>query len=141
MKLLIVLISIVVFTSIASANQEMNNDTKFKLYSAESKNPWLAVGAAWLVPTLGHAYAEDWERSLPFFGAEVASFVLMASGVNTNDTTTAGLGLGIFVIARIWEYMDAYGTAEEFNINLKKKYGLTFIIREDLPTLAFNCKF
>lgn len=36
-----------------SLAQEMNIDTKWRIYNAESKNPWLAVGAAWLLPDHG----------------------------------------------------------------------------------------
>lgn len=125
-----------------SLAQEMNIDTKWRIYNAESKNPWLAVGAAWLLPTMGHAYAGNWGRGLPFLGVEAASLALMMSSISSTgssvNTSQYGLGLGVFLVARVWEYFDAYTTAEEFNKELKTKYGLTFLIRDSLPALAFN---
>ena len=56
MKYLVVLISLCLFLGIVGSalGQEMD---AFSRYEAEKKNPVLAVGAAWLVPSLGHAYA------------------------------------------------------------------------------------
>jgi hypothetical protein len=146
-KLMIGFLSVLLVLCFVGINlaQEMNIDTKWRLYNAESKNPWLAVGMAWLLPTMGHAYAGNWGRSLPFLGAEIVGLALMTSSISSTgtsvNTSQYGLGLGIFLGARIWEYIDAYTTAEEFNNELKKKYGLTFLIRDGLPALALNCSF
>ena len=144
MKKILVLLFVICLAGMSLA-QEMDTDTKWRLYNAESKNPWLAVVAAWLLPTMGHAYAGNWGRGLPFLGAEAAGLALMMSSISSTgssvNTSQYGLGLGVLLVARIWEYFDAYATAEEFNKELKTKYGLTFIIRDSLPALAFNYRF
>jgi len=141
----IILVVLVVCLVGISFAQEMGTDTKWKLYNAESKNPWLAVGAAWFIPTAGHAYAGNWGRGLPFLGVEAASLALMMSSISstgsTVNTSQYGLALGVFMVARIWEYFDAYSTAEDANKELKKNYGLTFLIRDSSPSLAFNYAF
>ena len=129
----------------ASFSEEMSVDTKWRLYTSESKNPWIAVGAAWLVPTMGHAYAGNWGRGLPFLGVEAASLAVMVSSISSTGSSVNasqyGLGLGVLLVARVWEYMDAYATAEDANKELKTKYGVGFMLRNDLPVLALNYRF
>jgi hypothetical protein len=141
-KLVVILALVFVSCSMVGVSfaEERDIDTKWQLYNAESKNPWLAVGAAWLMPTLGHAYAGDWGRGLPFFGAEVLGLALMMSSVDTDSVNsgTASAGVAILMVARIWEYIDAYGTAEDSNRKLKEKYGLSLQLRNNSPVLAFN---
>jgi hypothetical protein len=146
-KILLACLLILLTVSCAGKSfaQEPDTDTKWKLYNAESKNPWLAVGAAWFLPTAGHAYAGNWGRGLPFLGVEAASLALMMSSINNTgtsvNTSQYGLAVGALLVARVWEYFDAYATAEDANKELKQKYGITFLIRDSAPGLALSCSF
>ena len=147
-KAMVVFLSILFVVCLVGSSlaEEMNIDTKWRLYNAESKSPWLAVGAAWFVPTLGHAYAGDWIKGLPFLGAEAVGIALMISGASQPSGTggmgtTSTIGFWTVIVARIWEYVDAYGTAENFNKTLKEKYNISFKLEEFSPELALKYSF
>lgn len=136
-KLLVLLIC---FLYIFIAFAAEDDSSKISKYQETAKNEWTAVAGSWLLPTLGHAYAEDWLRGLPFLGAEIGGVVLIATDTKGNGTNTA-FGLITLLVARIWEYFDAYDTACDFNDNLKRKYGLTLQVTDDVPVLAVNLRF
>lgn len=114
------------------------HDARWLRYDREKKEPWVAVGLAWLFPTVGHGYAGDWGRGVPFFLGEAASVGIMLSGVkHTQETTDFGygsytttkteltstyyVGLGLLLAFRVWEYFDAYATAEQANQELRQE--------------------
>jgi len=102
-------------------------------YNSESRNPWIAVGIAWFLPSLGHAYAGDWGRGLLFLAAEITSLVVMTTGISSDPaghtayTSNYTIGLCGFLISRIWEYFDAYSTAEVNNSKLKKRLDISSV--------------
>lgn len=118
---------------------EVKHDARWLRYNDEKKEPWAAVGLAWLFPTVGHGYAGDWGRGFPFLLGEAASIGIMISGVQQKkETTDLGgygsytttkteltsayyVGLGLFMVLRIWEYFDAYATAEQYNKELRQE--------------------
>ena len=72
------------------------------MYQAEKKAPWVGVAAAWIIPTLGHAYAQDWwPRGAKFLGFYAGSIVLMV------NEGTEPIGVLALIGCRIWEYVDA----------------------------------
>ena len=90
-------------------------------YQTERKDPWIGVGAAFLLPSLGHVYAEDWwPRGAKFVGLYLASLILMY------NEKTASIGLISFIGSRIWEFADAYWAVRDYNKNLAKKYRVKF---------------
>ena len=132
-------------TALDSLNQE-KHDARWLKYEDERKEPLLAVGAAWLLPSAGHAYAGDWGRGVPFLLADIACIGIAISGIqtvkssnsfdtpsgtasysttNTKITGAYFVGLGLLVAVRVWEYFDAYDTAEEHNKQLQKELNLT----------------
>lgn len=110
------------------------------LYSAQAKEPWLAVAGSFFIPSLGHAYAGNWGRGAIFLGAELIEGVVAVGCLNDNyyywsgsrfvEVNTENDGVGALaylalVGTRIWEYVDAYKTAEKFNADLRNKLSLT----------------
>lgn len=126
-----------------SLNTE-KHDARWLRYEEEKKEPWIAVGAAWFIPSVGHAYAGDWGRGFPFLLADIACIGLAATGIQQKSTTTDlgppygsyttktteytstyYAGLGLLVLARIWEYFDVYALAEQHNKNLQQELMLS----------------
>jgi hypothetical protein len=138
MKKCVVMILLLIFCAsfaFAYSSDMYSNDmysNKAIQYQSESRNPWIAVGAAWLVPSLGHAYAGDWWRGFPFLLADVVCIGLIANGVSTDYyggttySSTYTIGLLGFVIARVLEYFDAYATADQYNLKLRRRLGISF---------------
>ena len=71
----------------------------------------MAVLGACIFPSVGHAYAGDWVRGIPFLVLNVGLPFFMAG-------PTAGAITGTYVVSRLWEYVDAYSTAEDSNLKL-----------------------
>jgi len=122
------------------------------------KSPWGAVVGAWFVPTLGHAYAGNWGRGAPFLVGEVVAVTLIVNGANDTywtwggeELTDAGAtkvlaGAGLLIVTRVWEYIDAYHTAEDYNRRLEKRYlerrlGLSLRADDKTPRFAFTYAF
>lgn len=131
----------------------------FIRYQEEKKNPWVGVAAAWLVPSLGHAYAGNWERGAMFLAAELIEigFVLWALSDNTeeyipyygyqeygteNDAIGVIAGIAFFG-TRIWEYIDAYQEVEKYNARLLERISIDpgFKIGKDEATLFLTYEF
>lgn len=118
----------------------------FSRYEAEKKSPWLAVGAAWLVPTLGHAYAGDWGRGINFLVADVACYGIVIIGSNMMTISSRGAALYLIgyvglLVSRICEYVDAYKTAEDYNKKLAEKCGIRLSLHQGPPYLQLSYKF
>jgi len=96
-------------------------------YQAEKKEPWVGVGAAFLVPSLGHAYAGNWGRGVKFLLIDVGCIALMSAGASEAVEGNTGLytiGLLGLTVSRIWEYIDAYRAVEDYNKKVAEKYGV-----------------
>jgi len=71
--LLIFFTGVLLFTLVHAAENKSAIELK---YEKEAKYEWLATVVA-VVPSLGHAYAGDWGRSLPMVATQIAGFYLM----------------------------------------------------------------
>ena len=54
-----------------------NYKKSLAIYESSKKNPWIGVGLAYLLPTAGHFYANDWGRGLKFLLAEAIGAGIM----------------------------------------------------------------
>ena len=113
----------------AVAQQAEKTKTEALLkYQAEKKTPWVGVAAAWLLPSLGHAYAGNWKRGAKFLLIDLGCIVLMSAGakqyVETGSSGLYMIGYLGLIASRIWEFVDAYKTVEDYNRKLAKKYGI-----------------
>ena len=95
------------------------------MYQAEKKTPWVAVAAAWFVPTLGHAYARDWWPR----GAKFLAFYVGSVALIVNEETEA-IGVLTLIGCRVWEYVDAYKATKDFNSSLARRYGIQLSFRD-----------
>ncbi|OGC03154.1 hypothetical protein A2276_07065 [candidate division WOR-1 bacterium RIFOXYA12_FULL_43_27] len=116
MKKKITFFLLLTFIVVIAGNMVHAEDKKdlyqLSAYQSESKNPTVAVMGAWFFPSVGHAYAGDWIRGLPFLVINLAIPVSMAYGAS------GALLSYSFVGTKIWEFVDAYSTAEDSNQKL-----------------------
>jgi len=134
LKYLVVLISLCLFLGTAGSVLGQETDA-FSKYEAKKKNPVLAVGAAWLVPSLGHAYANAWwPRGATFLGLFVVSVAIYVG----SESISGALPLIGF---RIWEFVDAYGATKAYNKRLAKKYSVQLVLYENKPYLQIAYRF
>ncbi|WP_141677935.1 hypothetical protein [Orenia metallireducens] len=102
-------------------------------YLNNKKTKGLATVLA-TIPSLGHAYAGDWERGRKFLYAEVIEAIIMMLSFNSDDDfdykdPSRKEILGIissiaFVGTKSWELLDAYRAAEITNAKLKHNISL-----------------
>ena len=123
------------------------NQKAFYYYENQKKSLGAAAALAFFIPTSGHAYAGNWLRGLPFLLFEAVGVGIMSDAVSYGedecyysyyysyceeeeviDEDQYALGLGILVVAKIWEVFDARATAENYNENLKRGLNLVFNI-------------
>ena len=100
-------------------------DGKWHEYNARSKNSLIA-GALAYVPSIGHLYAGDWQRSFPFLIADGIGLGILIAG-NKSGIIDPGMGTAgalTIGVAQIWAMIDAYNTAEEYNKELRVELGL-----------------
>lgn len=113
MKYVVIFLSLCVFLMVlgsAGFGQEIN----LLDYEPKRKEPMLAVAAAWLLPSLGHAYAQAWwPRGAIFLGLDVAATLV---ALQSNSIMGAVPLIGF----RVWECIDAYSAVKEYN----QKYGI-----------------
>jgi len=134
--------------------EEINNLSAVEKYNQEKKDPWTAVKYSFYLPTLGHYYAGDWWRGTKFLLFETIGLSLVLSGFNIAiseakgdqylpilDNATFNTGIIILIVSSVWESIDAYWTAEEFNKNLKERHNITLNIKNNMPCLSINYKF
>jgi len=103
-------------------------------YEAEKKTPWIAMGAALILPSLGHSYAEH-RGGLKFLFLEIGSLLLMS------QESTKDLGLLGLIAFKIWECKDAYEAVINYNKELAKKYHIKFSLNQDGIDLGLNYEF
>jgi len=139
------------FFSVTSIAAESSDITLKRLeYEDKKKNPWGAVAFSWFIPSAGHAYAGDWGRGAKFLGLEVLEIALISYGMQETTETRntyygkvteteyknegiASLATLALVGTRLWEYFDAYDTAEDYNEKLKQRLDL-------MPSLKIDKK-
>ncbi len=101
--------------------------------SKGEKSPAAAVGLAFLLPSLGHAYAGDWNRGSKFLLLDIGALIVIAIGESQTETVPTYAAWGIkaetsdegeslmalgylgLIAFRVWEFVDAYKTAEDYN--------------------------
>ena len=123
--ILILLVSIGFGQVMIPDTSKMSMSEKMMWYQNEKKNPTLAVLLNMILPSLGHAYIDDWERGLIFQGGKLGGFVLLVAfgqAVNKNWGEDESIGAIIFcsVIGTIWESIDVVKQTELRNKVLYK---------------------
>lgn len=145
-KLILIFIVISSISFGASYNvQEPKELSEAKMieFEMEKKAPWGAVAGTFLLPSVGHAYAGDWGRGLKFLGGELLALLVMSSATSDNVYSYTGftsyetgtendwlIGVGAITLIglRIWEHVDAYKTAKNYNTNLYRKLSLSPVV-------------
>ncbi|MDP6433760.1 MAG: hypothetical protein QGI15_05555, partial [Candidatus Scalindua sp.] len=97
--ILILLVSIGFGQVMIPDTSKMSMSEKMMWYQNEKKSPTLAVLLNMILPSLGHAYIDDWERGLIFQGGKLGGFVLLVAfgqAVNKNWGEDESIGAIIF---------------------------------------------
>jgi len=76
-KLIFILIFSSLFAQYLPDVSSMSETEKTLIFQQNKKNSSLAVIYPLLIPTTGHAYANNWKRGLGFLGAEILAGYLM----------------------------------------------------------------
>lgn len=123
-------------------------------YEEKKKSPFLASSLSFFVPSLGHAYAGNWFRSLPFtifigLGAALISdseekreecygsyynYRCYEETITDTDKQTAGVAL--LTIAWIWGVVDAADTAKDYNRDLMRGLNLYVDVNRQYDFIA-----
>jgi hypothetical protein len=112
-------------------------------YQLKSKSSLAAAGIAFFtLPSLGHAYAGEWERGLIFLLLEGGAF---AGSLWAYDEYEDELGFVLLVIVfpalRVGEAIDAYLTASRYNSWLQDRYKINLSWGKDSATLRLSYAF
>jgi|TARA_Y100000310_G_scaffold191336_1_gene191315 hypothetical protein len=123
--ILILLVSIGFGQVMIPDTSKMSMSEKMMWYQNEKKSPTLAVLLNMILPSLGHAYIDDWERGLIFQGGKLGGILLsltFGQAVNKNWGEDESIGAIIFcsVIGTIWESIDVVKQTELRNKVLYK---------------------
>lgn len=116
-------------------------------YQAEKKDPWIAAAIPLLfISSVGHAYAGDWGRGLLFLGGKLLCGILMTQTeyygyYSTRPTTTAQAAAIGWLILYIWEPIDAFQVAEQYNDRLKNELGLSLAPNQGGLSLKLSYHF
>ena len=129
-------------------------EDNMQTYRANEKEPFIGAGAAFVLPSLGHLYAEDWNRSLPYLGGMAAGIGVSTVGSiavgAVSPTGGALVGLAGSIItggAYILHIVDAYRAVEDYNEQLREELGIEeeFQVRvvpgEEDVKMAFQYSF
>jgi len=134
MKCVLIFLSLCIFSMVlgsASFGQEID----LLDYEPKEKEPMLGVVAAWLLPSLGHAYAQAWwPRGAIFLGLDIAAFFI---ALQSNSIIGAVPLIGF----RVWECIDAYLAVEKYNQKLAQKYGIQLSIYQNKPYVYLHYRF
>ena len=128
----------------AALAEGLDSASRVKLYESQKKDPWIAAGLAFIVPTAGHAYDGDWTRGLLFLIPEGAALALTIYG-STGSRASGGspgaaglIGVGLLSVVKVWETIDAAQTADAVNRQLRKQYRLETGFRDGCPVVAVH---
>ena len=121
------------------------------------KSPLGAVVLAWLVPSAGHAYAGDWGRGAKFIALDIGSFIVMGVGLSKTEVSCGwayceetltdegagyvGLGFLSLLGFRIWEFVDAYHTAKDYNRGKLSNLSVDYGYIGEVPSLKMSYRF
>ena len=119
------------------------------------KAPAVGVLAAWLLPTVGHAYAGDWGRGGKYLLGEIGSIVLLATGASQTEVNYDGyffeeqltdngallviLGAGGLIVFRVAEFIDAYKAVQDYNKKVQPSF--SFNIQKVGNTATFGMRY
>lgn len=107
-----------------------------------ARSPLLAGAAEYLVPTLGHAYAGDWERGLPPAGVTVLGAAVIIAGFNDClDETGCDLflaGIATFAAGKLWGIWSAVDAARDRNRALAAGLRPALSVRSGAPRVGVS---
>lgn len=163
-KMILLFIALSLLTFGASYNvQEPKalSESSMIEFEMEKKEPWGAVAGAFLLPSVGHAYAGDWGRGLKFLGGEFLALLVMSEAASDNITRYSynyysgytyyeegtdndwliGVGAITLIGLRIWEHVDAYKTAKDYNKNLYRKLSLLPVVSAENKSVGMKLSY
>jgi len=133
-KMLIVVLAMTLIFGVLGPATVMADNTPEDMQYQE-KDPIIGAGLAAVLPSAGHYYAEDWERSFrPLgvmgagIGLNIASTFFWGTSPGIASALTAGGSLMLFG-GWVWNIFDAYQAVEDYNEAL---YGFQPFIIPDL---------
>ena len=121
---------------------KMSSTEKLMLYNMNKKSPALGVVYGMIVPTLGHAYANNWKRGIIINGTELGSYILYVSyhdnafdagSKETDYENKSELFANIFLLTVIFDVIDSGFESNRYNKNLYRT-----IFGEEPSPLSMN---
>lgn len=136
----------------------LSNEKLMFQYEMNKKEPWGAVAGTFLLPSVGHAYAGNWGRGLKFLSGEILALVLMANASSdnvekyqysnghvyfigeegTDNDWLIGVGAIALISLRIWEHIDAYKTAKNYNSNLYRSLIINPVVSPNTKSIGMS---
>ena len=138
--------------------EKLSEEDALMRYKMQEKNAGLGFLGWLLFPSLGHAFIGEWGRGVPFLVVDIIGYVLAVQRTSTyhysgypyyrryytyEPSELAGVGIGLLIITRLWELIDVVSYANNFNRELREKYGLALkpMVGFDKATLALSYEF
>ena len=121
---------------------KMSSTEKLMLYNMNKKSPALGVVYGMIVPTLGHAYANNWKRGIIINGTKLGSYILYVSyhdnafdagSKKTDYENKSELFSNIFLLTVIFDVIDSGFESNRYNKNLYRT-----IFGEEPPSFSLN---
>ncbi len=124
----------------------------YYIYLSNQKDKYAAMSWSLVCPSLGHAYAGDWGRGVPFLAGKVAAVTTVVVAYtqipfsqipNKNVVMNGWLAVGgaIFLTMSIWEPYDVVQTVEEYNRELRKALHIAFEPQEGGAKINFKFSY
>jgi len=120
-------------------------------YQAEKKDPWIAAAIPLLfISSVGHAYAGDWGRGLLFLGGKLLCGILMTQTetsyvgygyYSTRPSSSAQAAAIAWLVLYIWEPIDAFQVAEDYNNRLRNQLGISLAPYQNTLSLKLSYQF
>ena len=121
---------------------KMSSTEKLMLYNLNKKSPALGVVYGMIVPTLGHAYSNNWKRGIMINSAKLSSYIL--SVIYNDNAFDAGskrkdyekkseLFENLFLLILIADVVDSGFEATKYNRKLYKN-----IFGEEPPSFSLH---
>jgi hypothetical protein len=112
--------------------------------SPPARSPLLAGAAEYVVPTLGHAYAGDWERGLAPAGVTVLGAAVVVAGFgDCLDETGCDLflaGIATFAAGKLWGIWSAVDAARDRNRALPAGPRPALSVRSGAPRVGVSLR-
>tara|TARA_Y100000310_G_C20107939_1_gene545760 strand:- start:53 stop:547 length:495 start_codon:yes stop_codon:yes gene_type:complete len=122
---------------------KMSSTEKLMLYNMNKKSPALGVVYGMIVPTLGHAYANNWKRGIIINGTKLGSYILYViywdkavwdeEGKEDEYYRKSELFSNIFLLTVIFDVIDSGFESNRYNKNLYRT-----IFGEEPPSFSLN---